>query len=74
MTPDTFDDALQAFGRRRPFRPFQIEFHSGRRLVVTHPEAVRGRGGLLHFVSPGEDRLNYVFDASSVSLLSDLEP
>ena len=73
MAPDPFRRALRSFTRRRPFRPFQIEFHSGRRLVVNHPEAVQARRDVMYYASPGDPGRNYLFDASSVSLLSDVE-
>jgi hypothetical protein len=73
VTPDAFRLALEAFMRRRPFRPFIIEFHSGRRLLIEHPEALLHRGQLLHFLSPGEGARNYVFDSSSVSLVRDVQ-
>jgi hypothetical protein len=40
MTPDTFASALRMFLRRRPFRRFLLELHTGERLDVMHPEAV----------------------------------
>jgi hypothetical protein len=41
MTAEQFDAACRAFTRRRPFRPFLIEYTSGAQVVVNHPEAVR---------------------------------
>jgi hypothetical protein len=41
MTKDQFDAAYRAFCRRRPFRPFLIEFLNGNQLLIGHPEAVR---------------------------------
>jgi hypothetical protein len=46
MTIDQFDVAYLAFCRRRPFRPFWIEFSSGNHLLIGHPEAVRNEGDL----------------------------
>jgi hypothetical protein len=83
MTPEGFALALRAFTIRRPFRPFFIELHSGTRLLVRHPEAVQFRGfvepgpppgrafALIHFVSPGEETKNHVFDHDSDSMLLD---
>jgi hypothetical protein len=73
VAPDAFRRALRSFTRRRPFRPFQIEFHNGRRLLVSHPEAVQARGDVMYYAGPGAPGRNYLFDASSVSLLSDME-
>jgi len=41
MTPFQFDVALSAFCRRRPFRKFVVEFTSGNKVGVRHPEAIR---------------------------------
>ena len=40
MTSDTFARVLRAFCRRRPFRHFVIEFHTGQLLKIVHPEAI----------------------------------
>ena len=40
MTKKEFEAALRAFIGLRPFKPFLIEFSSGDRLLVTHPEAL----------------------------------
>jgi hypothetical protein len=69
MNQQNLEAALRPFARRRPFRPFLIEFVSGDRVLVRHPEAVRFRGGLLVHVSPAfEHRL---FDSDSVCQLLD---
>ena len=73
MTPDNFRRAHRSFTRRRPFLPFIVEFHSGRRLLIPHPESLVVRDPLIHFISPGGQPKNYIFDSSSVSLLCDLE-
>ncbi len=73
MTPDSFRDAHRGFTRRRPFVPFIVEFHSGRRLLIPHPEAIVFRKSVIHFLSPGPRAKNYAFDSSSVSLLCELE-
>ena len=45
MTPANFDNALRAFVRRRPFRPFLVELVSGDRFVVVgYGVAVPGDG------------------------------
>ena len=67
MTPELFERALRGFARRRPFRPFLIDFVSGDRLVVVHPEAVDRDGDL--FLFRGPDRRYRVFVAASVCQL-----
>jgi hypothetical protein len=71
MTDDAFRTALHAFALRRPFRPFWIEFSSGDRVLVKHPEAAHIRKSVVLHKSP--DRQNRVFDSSSVSQLLDVE-
>ena len=72
MTPDNFRRALRAFTRRQPFRQFVIEFNSGDRLSIVHPECVSLRGEIAYFISPHfQTRL---FDSTSVCQLLDLEP
>ena len=36
---------MQAFSRRRPFKPFIVELVSGQQLIIEHPEAVAFRAG-----------------------------
>src|SRR5262245_30613690 len=38
MNDGNFQNSLQAFARRRPFKPFAVELVSGDRFVVDHPE------------------------------------
>lgn len=49
MKAATLERALQAFTRRRPFRPFWLEFHSGDRVKVVHPEVIERSGELFSF-------------------------
>jgi hypothetical protein len=61
--------ALRALARRRPFRPFLIEFHSGDRILVSHPESIYRHGEL--FVHLGPDRSQRIFAGPSVCQLID---
>jgi hypothetical protein len=72
MTPDDFEVVLSAFNRRRPFRSFLIELHSGDRLHAQHPEAVRRLGDVFALGQP--DFGNRVFSSSAVSQVIDLPP
>jgi hypothetical protein len=40
VTDQEFSVGLRAFSRRQPFRPYLIEFVSGRVLQVRHPEGI----------------------------------
>jgi hypothetical protein len=47
MLPDSFAYAIFRFTRRTLFQTFVIEFTSGDRLFVRHPETVFCRGEIL---------------------------
>ena len=70
MNPDQLDAALQAYCRRRPFRPFLIEFMSGAQVPVRHPEAIRRRG--IFYVLRFPDHGFTAFAATGVSRLLDM--
>ena len=67
MKPAVLDRALQAFIRRRPFRPFCLEFFSGDRVKVTHPEVIERAGEL--FGLRAANRAYRIFAADSVCQL-----
>lgn len=52
MTADDLHAIVKAAARLRPFRNFEIEFGSGDRLLVGHPEAVARRGNLFQYQGP----------------------
>ena len=52
MTRENFEQALRAFQRRAPFRPFTVQFVSGKRVAVDRPEAPALRGGVAVYISP----------------------
>ncbi len=65
MTPENFDEALEALTSRQPFRPFTVELHGGERFDIDHPRAVtwsEGKGA--GFVGPGG--ILRIFDNESV--------
>jgi hypothetical protein len=64
MTGDEFQLALRAFLQRRPFRPFALQFISGKEIVLPHPEAIDRYGDL--FLCRGSDRIRRIFTAASV--------
>jgi hypothetical protein len=70
VTRQNFERALRGFVQRRPFQPFLIEFVSGDRLTIRHPEAVRFHGEVVLYLSP--DRAYRAFDSTSVCQLLDL--
>ena len=65
MTRENFERVLQAFQRRTPFRPFTVEFVSGERVSVDHPEALVLRGGVAVYISP--EGVPTLFDHEGVS-------
>jgi hypothetical protein len=72
MTTDLLARALRAIYRRRPFRPFWIEFFCGDRVLVRHPEAVDQFGDL--FLYRDKDSSHRVFDGAGVCQLVELPP
>lgn len=70
MTQDQFDVAHRGFWRRRPLRPFLLEFTSGAQLLIGHPEAVRSEGQL--YVTRCPDGGYVVFAAEGVVRLLDV--
>ena len=67
MTANVLDRALRSFTRRRPFRSFSVEFVSGDRLLVTHPEVVLRSKEL--FIFRGTGGAHRLFVAESVCQL-----
>jgi hypothetical protein len=69
MTSDELEQVLRAFARRRPFQPYLIEFNSGGRVRVTHPDCINRQEELFHYVGPSRDQR--VFTGANVSQLID---
>ena len=69
MTETNFQNSLQAFVRRHPFKPFTIELVSGDRIIVEHPEALAMRGAVAVYINT--DGRYSLFDANGVSQLTD---
>jgi hypothetical protein len=69
MTATNFEQSLQAFIRRRPFKPFAVELMSGDRFTVDHLEALAVRGSVAVYINP--DGKYALFDSTGVSQLSD---
>jgi hypothetical protein len=69
MTDDEFARALRLFGRRRPFKPFLVEFVSGDRVLATHPEAVARFRNLWYYYGP--DKTERLFVAANVCQVLD---
>jgi len=69
MTIKSFERCLRTFTRQRPFRSFLIEFLSGDRITISHPETVLPNGDVFVFRTP--DSGHRVFEAESVSQFID---
>ena len=65
MQADNFDQALNAFRRRIPFRPFTVALVSGGRFEVDHPDALVVREGVAVYIGPGG--VPVLFDHEGVS-------
>ena len=72
MSPDDLEKAIHAFATRRGFRPFLIEFSSGDRILVSHPEAVRRYQAL--FLYSGTDGRYRIFPPGQVCQLIEQPP
>ena len=53
MTPDNFEQTLQAFRDRSPFRPFTVALVHCDKFEVDHPGALVVRDGVAVFIGPG---------------------
>lgn len=60
-----FDQTLEAFRGRTPFRPFTVALVNGDRFEVDHADALVVRDGVAIFVAPGGAPV--VFDYEGVS-------
>jgi len=69
MVAESFAQALRAFARRRPFKPFTVELVSGDRIRVEHPEALVFRGAVAVYFSPTNEIT--IFDHEGVAQLTD---
>ena len=64
MDRDVFTGTIQAFKRRKPFRPFTVVTMSGERQEVDHQDAIVVRDGMAMFAAPGG--IPVIFDHESV--------
>lgn len=64
MTPANFDNTLETFLTRAPYRPFTVVLISGRQFEVDHPRAIVHRDGVAIFVAPGG--IPIIFDHEGV--------
>jgi hypothetical protein len=51
MDAKSFERSLRGLTKRLPFKPFTVEFVSGERTRVDHPEALLVRAGVAVFLS-----------------------
>ncbi|HEV3081828.1 MAG TPA: hypothetical protein VGY66_18755 [Gemmataceae bacterium] len=69
MVESNFQQALEAFLRRWPFKPFTVELVSGNRFTVDHPEALAMRGAVAVYID--RDGKYTLFDRTGVSRLTE---
>ena len=55
MDAEHFRKSIAAFQNRKPFEPYVIEFSSGDRLQIEHPESLIHREGVAVHFSPNKD-------------------
>ncbi|HEV3002886.1 MAG TPA: hypothetical protein VGX78_00425 [Pirellulales bacterium] len=70
MVSETFAQALRAFARRKPFKPFVVELVNGERVLVEHPEALAFYAGAAVYISP--QREFALFDHENVADVRDV--
>ena len=71
MTDGELDTCLRAYCRRRPFRPFVLEFFSSVQIVIDHPEGVAAVSDRL-WLYRGPKNAQSLFPSSSVCRLLDI--
>ncbi len=71
MQIENFEETMQSFKRRIPFRPFTVALVNGDRFEVDHADALLVRDGLGVYVAPGG--IPVIFDYEGVSqIIGDL--
>ena len=70
MIDEQFAVSFRAFSRRRPFKPFAIDFVNGQKVTVRHPEGAAPFGSIWLFLEPGGQHI--VFAGSSICRVFDL--
>jgi hypothetical protein len=65
MVAENFDQSLNAFKRRVPFRPFTVALVNGDRFGVDFADALVVRDGVAIYVGPGG--VPVIFDHEGVS-------
>jgi hypothetical protein len=69
MTRETFEETLELFLERRPFKVFVVELNSGERFEIDSPHATAHREGKAVFNGPGG--VLRIFDNESVLQIID---
>jgi hypothetical protein len=67
MEAPSFDLELRALARRQPFQPFTVEFVSGEKIEIDHPEALVFRKGVAVHIDVNE--VPTLFDHQGVARL-----
>ncbi len=71
MVENNFDETLNAFKRRVPFRPFTVALVNGDRFEVDYPDALLVRDGLAVYIAAGGTPV--IFDHEGVNqIIGDL--
>jgi hypothetical protein len=69
---NNFDNTMNAFRKRTPFRPFTVALVNGDRFEVDHPGALVVRDGVAVYMSPGG--IPIIFDYEGVNqVIGDLK-
>jgi hypothetical protein len=65
MEAQSFEQTINAFKRRTPFRPFTVALVNGDRFEVNYPDALLVRDGVAVYIAAGG--IPVIFDHEGVS-------
>ena len=69
MTAKNFEALIITLLERRPFHPFTIQLHEGKRFEIDHPHSTVVRDGFAVYIAPGGTPV--WFDHNSVVTVSE---
>jgi hypothetical protein len=71
VTAEHFTQSLNTLATRRPYRPFRVELHGGRRFEIDFPNAITYRDGVAVFIAAGG--VPILFDhQSAIAIIGDI--
>ncbi|MBL8795319.1 MAG: hypothetical protein JNM56_15545 [Planctomycetia bacterium] len=76
MKPTEFEQAVNAFRHRQPFRPFVIELDGGERIIVRDPQELSCCYGGADYEGPTDDDFAFIecYEVRQVVELAEAQP